>query len=81
VSYVDAGYVIGLAVLALYAVALVLRRRRLQRAAAAASGPVAGGPPVPPPGVHAAPLPATGSDGRQPYPPASGRSNAAPGHP
>lgn len=32
--YVDAGYVIALAVLALYAVSLIARRRRLERAAA-----------------------------------------------
>ncbi len=33
-SYVTAGYTIALAILFVYAVALVLRRRRLQRAAA-----------------------------------------------
>jgi len=32
VSYVDAGYSIGLGILFLYAVALVLRRRRWERA-------------------------------------------------
>ena len=32
-SYVDAGYAIALAVLALYALSLLARRRRLERAA------------------------------------------------
>ncbi len=32
VSYVDAGYAIGLGTLAVYAVSLMLRRRRLERA-------------------------------------------------
>jgi len=36
VRYVDAGYVIGLGGVALYAVTLALRRRRLERAAAVA---------------------------------------------
>ncbi|HUA96063.1 MAG TPA: hypothetical protein VMB82_11125 [Acidimicrobiales bacterium] len=38
-SYVVAGYVICLTVLALYAVGLVLRRRRLERAAALLDAP------------------------------------------
>lgn len=42
-SYVDAGYVIVLSVLALYAVGLLLRRRRLTRAAARTSGPPGAG--------------------------------------
>jgi hypothetical protein len=40
VKYVDAGYVICLTVLFLYAVGLVLRRRRLARAVAVAERPV-----------------------------------------
>lgn len=40
--YVDAGYVIALAVLALYAAVLVLRRRRLERAAGAPQGATVG---------------------------------------
>jgi hypothetical protein len=34
VRYVDAGYVIALVVLALYALSLIARRRRVERAAA-----------------------------------------------
>ncbi len=37
-SYVDAGYAIGLGVLFVYAVSLVVRRRRLTRAVAAVEG-------------------------------------------
>jgi hypothetical protein len=43
VKYVDAGYVICLTVLFLYAVGLVLRRRRLARAVVAAERPVTDG--------------------------------------
>lgn len=37
-SYVDAGYAIGLGTLALYALTLVVRRRRLVRAAGRLEG-------------------------------------------
>ncbi|MGH9083163.1 MAG: hypothetical protein ACRDWN_07455 [Acidimicrobiales bacterium] len=40
-SYVDAGYAICLAVLALYAASLVFRRRRLERADALRADPSA----------------------------------------
>jgi hypothetical protein len=36
VSYVDAGYAIGLSVLFAYTLSLILRRRRLERAVAVA---------------------------------------------
>ena len=45
-SYVVAGYVICLTVLALYAVGLVLRRRRLERAAALLDAPGPEGAPT-----------------------------------
>jgi hypothetical protein len=75
VSYVDAGYVIGLTVLAIYALSLVLRRRRLERAVAASrhdatpvpDGPVCSTPSVPSvPSAPAAPTAATsdGAEGR-----------------
>jgi hypothetical protein len=46
VSYVDAGYAIGLGVLFVYAVSLVLRRRRLERMVDVATREV---PPLQPP--------------------------------
>jgi hypothetical protein len=45
-SYVDAGYAIGLGVLFVYAVSLLLRRRRLERMVDAATRQV---PPLQPP--------------------------------
>jgi hypothetical protein len=42
-SYVDAGYVIALSVLALYALSLILRARRLERAVGASRPPGATG--------------------------------------
>ena len=60
-NYVDAGYVIALLTLFLYAFGLILRRRRWERAAKVAQvgqdlGPAAGGTAA---GGHAAPV-ATG---------------------
>lgn len=43
-KYVDAGYIIGLGVLFLYALSLLARRRRLERAAAVAERDRAGVP-------------------------------------
>jgi hypothetical protein len=42
VSYVDAGYAIGLTTLAVYAVSLMLRRRRLERAVERLGAPAEG---------------------------------------